>query len=321
MTISGTYHIRPNISISSFPVECDFSTNKGITKVFPLDWPSEGFVFPPNKENRCLEPNCYNKSISYHPNKFQLQSLQSLSDSCNQSIEHHCNINMLTGFSSWVDSLGTVHEFWHGGAISDDHNCRCSHDDTCFTIQDKTLCNCDSMGMNQTDTGTLRLDSLPVYGLRYGGARTLYSSIGFQLGPLTCYGKRGHYPSENENLELENIKSSLTKLKNELNSTKLQQVEIINSIETISDNLEDHLKTTTTTTTTTTTIRPHTGFITNVCNLLIFISELSKTGVFSLKRKYGIGTIEKYYKNYEFSFELRSSRAPSGQFSIVGLFL
>ena len=42
--------------------------------------------------------------------------------------------------------------------------------------------------------------------------------------------------------------------------------------------------------------------------------------MFALKHQYGIGTINEYYKNYEFSFELRSSSRPTGQFSIVGSF-
>ena len=73
MTVSGLYHIKPNMSMSSFPVECDFSRNEGISKVYPLHWPEKGFVFPPDENARCKDPKCFNKTVTYEPNKLQLQ--------------------------------------------------------------------------------------------------------------------------------------------------------------------------------------------------------------------------------------------------------
>ena len=111
------------------------------------------------------------------------------------------------------------------------------------------------MGMNQTDFGLLEANSLPVCGMQYGGAYTPLSSIRFKLGPLLCFGKNGHYPSEAEQVELEAIKSSLSKLKNEFISTKRQQEGIKRNIQSVSEKLDDHLRTTTSTTTTTTTTK------------------------------------------------------------------
>ena len=160
---------------------------------------------------------------------------------------------MLSGFSAWIDSFGMSHDYWHGENQSETRNCECSYTDSCNKIKDKTLCNCDSMAMNQTDFGILKSKSLPVYTLQYGGAHTPYSSIRFKLGPLTCFGKRGNYPSEADQVELENIKSALLVVKNELKSTKQQQEKMKSNVQAVSDKLDDHLRTTTSTTTTTTT--------------------------------------------------------------------
>ena len=59
--------------MASFPVQCDFSKNSSLTIVHPLDWPEDGIAFPPDESARCLEPNCFSQTVTYQPNKLQLQ--------------------------------------------------------------------------------------------------------------------------------------------------------------------------------------------------------------------------------------------------------
>ena len=47
---------------------------------------------------------------------------------------------------------------------------------------------------------------------------------------------------------------------------------------------------------------------------------ITKSEEFNLEHEKVIGTIEKYYKNFEISFELRSSEKPITKFSIIGTY-
>ena len=102
----------------SFKVECLFGLEGGQTIVHPVDWPEEGFIFPENENQRCSSANCYTKDIAYVPSKFQIKSLMALSSNCTQKVTHTCNINDLTGVSSWIDSSGTTNSYWHGNRNS-----------------------------------------------------------------------------------------------------------------------------------------------------------------------------------------------------------
>ena len=128
----------------------------------------------------------------------------------------------------------------------DAFGCQCALSETCKIFQKPTICNCDAKGMNLTDVGILSSELLPVYGLRYGGFYTPFSSVRFNIGPLICSGKEGFYPSEAEDMEKETLNSKINELKNDMQETKEE-------LEELSDQLEDHLRTTTTTTTTTST--------------------------------------------------------------------
>lgn len=130
--------------------------------------------------------------------------------------------------------------------IEDDIGCQCAFSQTCKTFEKPTLCNCDSRGFNVTDVGVISSDQLPIYGLYHGGSHTPYSFINYDIGPIICSGKKGFYPSEADDIAKETLNSKLDELKNEMKEAK-------ENLGEISDQLEEHLRTTTTTTTITST--------------------------------------------------------------------
>ena len=95
-------------------MECLFGNEGGQTIVYPLDWPEEGFTFPDNESQRCSKPNCYKKEVAYVPSRSQIMALVALSSNCTQKVTHVCEVNGLTGVSSWIDSNGTANSYWHG---------------------------------------------------------------------------------------------------------------------------------------------------------------------------------------------------------------
>lgn len=102
----------------SFKVECLFGSEGGQTVIRPDDWPEEGFTFPDNDSQRCSSANCYKKDVVYVLSKAQIKSLMALSSNCTQTVTNTCNINALTGFSSWIGSNGIANSFWHGNKNS-----------------------------------------------------------------------------------------------------------------------------------------------------------------------------------------------------------
>ena len=132
--------------------------------------------------------------------------------------------------------------------------------------------------MNLTDVGTLSSELLPIYGLRYGGSHTPFSSVRFNIGPLICFGKTGFYPSEAEDMKKETLNSKIDELTNNMKETKEELHELF-------DQLEDHIRATTTTTTTTTTS-------TTAAPIVIERNKL-------------ISALE-YNDNYEVSFEFKA---------------
>ena len=89
-----------------------------------------------------------------------------------------------------------------------------------MTFEKPTLCNCDARGFNLTDEGIIWSDQLPIYGLQFGGSFTPYSNVKFDIGPLMCSGKKGHYPSEAKILEKEKLNIRLNELTNYMEETK-----------------------------------------------------------------------------------------------------
>ena len=62
---NGLYKIRPSLTFHAFKVECLFTETEGITIIKALDWTNDGFKYPKQDEQRCLEPYCFNHSINY----------------------------------------------------------------------------------------------------------------------------------------------------------------------------------------------------------------------------------------------------------------
>jgi len=179
----------------------------------------------------------------------------------------------------------------------DELGCKCALSESCKTFEKPTLCNCDARGFNLTDEGILSSDQLPIYGLQFGGSHTPYSSVNFDIGPLICSGKTGFYPSEADKLEKEKLNIRLNKLTNKIAETK-------EGLHELSEELEDHMRTTTTTTTTT-TIDPRLYF--------------EKIGPFKASLNNKIGEITKYYHNYEFSMELKYKSTPGQKQLLEGI--
>ena len=95
-------------------MECLFGSEGGQTIVHPVDWPDQGFIFPENETQRCSAANCYKKEVAYVPSKTQIMALAMLSSNCTQKVTHVCNVNGLTGVSSWIGLNETTNSYWHG---------------------------------------------------------------------------------------------------------------------------------------------------------------------------------------------------------------
>ena len=115
-----------------------------------------------------------------------------------------------------------------------------------------------------------------------------FASIHTRLGPLICSGKKGYFPSEAEDVEMEDIKSKIDEL---------------------AVQLEEHLRTTTTTTTTTTSTTTTTTTNPNL--------KFEKIGPFKVTKNNKIGEIDTYYKNFEFSMELKYAQTTGDHQLIV----
>ena len=113
----------------------------------------------------------------------------------------------------------------------DDLGCQCAMSDTCKAFDKPTLCSCDARGFNLTDEGILSSDQLPVYGVQLGGSYTPYSNVKFNIGPLICSGKEGHYPSEAKILEKEKMNLRLNELTNDIKDTKADLIELSDQAE------------------------------------------------------------------------------------------
>ena len=184
---------------------------KGKTIVRPTDWTEDGSRFPVNESERCTEPYCFSKSIEYKPSKDQISAMTDLSVECKQEIEYECNLNALTGYSSWTDRNGQVNHYWHGNdsAEASDTGCECSVDSSC-QLSLSPDCNCNSFLPNSHDRGIISsVTKLPITKLNYGGSISSYSSIHFKLGPMICSGKSTFYPSEKADAERKKLKERI----------------------------------------------------------------------------------------------------------------
>ena len=219
---NGTYTIKPTLSKHSFKVQCEFVDSKGYTIIKPTNLNETGNVYPPSKNQRCEDANCFTQSVDYGLDIEQLKvsavfsifdiflfkALTQLSTHCQQAISHNCNNNPLTGFSSWSDINNVRNQYWHGDHRANAVGCACLLDNSCG-INLNHNCNCDTYKMNADDSGFLTSkDKLPVMQLHYGGSVSEISRIIYNLDALICTGKSGTYPSEA-------TKAALNKLFNE----------------------------------------------------------------------------------------------------------
>jgi len=88
------------------------------------------------------------------------------------------------------------------------------------------------------------------------------------IGPLICSGKKGFYPSEAEDVEKQNLNLKMKELANEMKETK-------EDLNELSDQLEEHLKTTTTTSTTITTTTTTTTTTVPPSNSVLVLSSFN----------------------------------------------
>ena len=72
-TKNGTYTIKPTLSKHSFKVICEFADSKGYTIIKPTNLNETGNVYPPNKNQRCEDANCFTQSIDYNLDIDQLK--------------------------------------------------------------------------------------------------------------------------------------------------------------------------------------------------------------------------------------------------------
>ena len=63
----------------AFEVQCLFTEESAQTLIQPLNWPSEGYIFPENATTRCVEPNCFSRNIEYGPSREQIKVFTYLS--------------------------------------------------------------------------------------------------------------------------------------------------------------------------------------------------------------------------------------------------
>ena len=93
---NGTFMIRPNPDLHAFSVECGFTENGGVTLLKPKEWTQDGFLFPPNESQRCVDVNCFSHKFEYLASNDQIQAITNLSTICTQSVMHVCTVNALT---------------------------------------------------------------------------------------------------------------------------------------------------------------------------------------------------------------------------------
>ena len=169
-----------------------------------------------------------------------------LSTNCTQKIENRCFTSALTKFASWTDRFGTKNHFWHGDHNSTDEGCRCSFESECasFGLM-KTLCNCDGFGNDAVDSGEITsMDKLPVSALSYGTSIP-NGKINFYLGPMICSGKRGIFPSEQNDADKQNVQKQLQNvtedLKNVEKGFQLKTVDLQSQLKELQSNFDQTL--------------------------------------------------------------------------------
>ena len=90
----------------------------------------------------------------------------------------------------WQGSNNGLNYYWDGAHDPLTHTCACSDVRTC--INEHVSCNCDSSApLWMSDEGVLTdMSVLPVKELSFGGLVFDGQQANFQLGPLSCSGKK-----------------------------------------------------------------------------------------------------------------------------------
>ena len=106
--------------------------------------------------DRCLDPGCYSRSVTYNATMRQMWALTQLSQSCRQFFKFDCfsvpfEFNGVP-YAWWNDRDGVRRYNWAGGHQSV-HTCQCGIDRNCDFSD--VNCNCDALVAAQlSDEGT-----------------------------------------------------------------------------------------------------------------------------------------------------------------------
>ena len=127
----------------------------------------------------------------------------------------------MTKYTSWTDRTGAKNYFWHGDRNSTDEGCQCSIEGECASYGLlKTLCNCDGFGTNVVDRGQIiSMHKLPVTSLNYGTSIPI-GNINYYLGPMICSGKRGIFPSEQDEADKQFVQRQIQNVTQDLHTAK-----------------------------------------------------------------------------------------------------
>ena len=68
--------VRPNTTLPSFEVQCQFGNNEAFTVISVAIQPKDGFIFPQKQSEKCSEPECFQKVITYTPDFKQIEVYQ-----------------------------------------------------------------------------------------------------------------------------------------------------------------------------------------------------------------------------------------------------
>jgi len=96
--------------------------------------------------DRCLDPGCYSRSVTYNATMRQMVALTQFSQSCRQFFKFDCwsvpfEFNDVAD-AWWNDRDGVPRYYWAGSNQSE-HTCQCGIDRNCVLSDVK--CNCDAL--------------------------------------------------------------------------------------------------------------------------------------------------------------------------------
>ena len=114
--IDDYYYIQPSLDGPPFEAFCIF-TDKGATTVVEQYQTKNGLTATPNENDGCEGRGCFVDKVTYNATKFQLEALMHISATCEQEINHKCNVNALTNNAFWNDRHGREIKYWNGDKV------------------------------------------------------------------------------------------------------------------------------------------------------------------------------------------------------------